>query len=194
MVSLSDEKREKVNKLIDAMQTNLVELYDIMNEIRSHLQGIPLPEGENSPIFSEVRSEKGTTTPNSTDTQAESSEPKQSIPNHSATEPSAPSSIESRPEKSPPENKLNEARVSRVLDPIIFELKNAESPAEVVAEYVQSAKDELITPRNPNSKVSQDMNIVLRFLRARGTKPINPDERENILRRIKRWHAYLISK
>ncbi|TFG15257.1 hypothetical protein EU537_01120 [Candidatus Thorarchaeota archaeon] len=193
MFSLSDETRKKVNRLIDAMQSNLVELYDIMNELRSHLGGIPLSDEENSAIFSEVKAKKGTAQPYDPVTKPAASESKQPSSDHAKTESSFSESVESESEKAVGETNLNEARVSRVLDPIAFEVENANSPAEVVAEYVQSAKDELITPQKPNNKVSQDMDIVLKFLRARGTKPINPDERENILRRIKRWHAYLVS-
>jgi len=194
MFSLTDEKREKVSRLIDAMQSNLVELYDIMNELRSHLKNIPLYEGDNSPLFSEVKTKKGTAKPEGPDAEAATAGSKQSFPRLATTESSPSTSVESVSERFIRKNRLNEARVSRVLDPIVFELENANSPAEVVAEYVQSAKDELITPENPNSKVSRDMDIVLKFLRARGAKSINPDERENILRRIKRWHAHLISK
>jgi hypothetical protein len=83
------------------------------------------------------------------------------------------------------------ATVARMLDPIAHELRTGEAPAEVIAEYLQAAKDYLIGPENPNERVSRDMDVVLKFLRARGKKAIRPEERENILKRISRWKANL---
>ena len=38
------------------------------------------------------------------------------------------------------------------------------------------------------------MDIVLNFLKARGKKTIRPDERDNILKRIRRWKAHLVAQ
>jgi hypothetical protein len=42
-------------------------------------------------------------------------------------------------------------------------------------------------------KVARDMDIVLNFLRARGKRSIRSEERDNILNRIRRWKAHLVS-
>jgi hypothetical protein len=81
--------------------------------------------------------------------------------------------------------------VARVLDPIAHEVRTGEASAQVIAEYLQAAKDYLITKENPNEKVANDMEVVDRFLRARGNKGIRPEERDNILRRIRRWSIML---
>ncbi|NWF94666.1 MAG: hypothetical protein HXY34_00830 [Candidatus Thorarchaeota archaeon] len=83
------------------------------------------------------------------------------------------------------------ATAARVLDPIVRELRTGSASAEVLAEFVQEAKDYLIDPHSPNEKVSRDMDIVLKFLRSRGGKPITSDQRDNILKRIQRWKLHL---
>jgi hypothetical protein len=77
------------------------------------------------------------------------------------------------------------------LDPIAHEIRTGEAPAEVIAEYLQAARDYLITKDNPNQKVARDMDVVDKFLRARGKKGIRPEERDNILKRIRRWSIML---
>jgi len=37
------------------------------------------------------------------------------------------------------------------------------------------------------------MDIVLNFLKARGTRGIRNEERDNIQKRIRRWKAHLVS-
>jgi aspartyl/asparaginyl-tRNA synthetase len=81
--------------------------------------------------------------------------------------------------------------VSRVHDPITDELQTVEAPADVIAGYVQAAKDYLMKEESANEKVAHDMDVVLKFLHARGTKGIRPEERDNILKRIKRWKVHL---
>jgi hypothetical protein len=81
--------------------------------------------------------------------------------------------------------------VSRVLDPITDELQTSDAPADVIAGYVQAAKDYLIKEDSGNDKVAHDMEVVLKFLHARGTRGIRPEERDNILKRIKRWKVHL---
>jgi hypothetical protein len=77
------------------------------------------------------------------------------------------------------------------LDPISHEIRTGEAPAEVIAEYLQAARDYLITKDRPNEKVARDMDVVDKFLRARGKKGIRPEERDNILKRIHRWSIML---
>ena len=91
-------------------------------------------------------------------------------------------------------NGENKAKVNRVLDPIALELRTGEAPAEIIYEYLQAAREYLIDDDDGESKkgkVARDMDIVLNFLKARGTRTIRPDERDNILKRIRRWKAHL---
>jgi hypothetical protein len=60
-------------------------------------------------------------------------------------------------------------------------------------EYLQSAREYLIDDDERKQKVARDMDIVLNFLRARGNRSIRPEERDNILKRIRRWKAHLVS-
>ena len=86
------------------------------------------------------------------------------------------------------------AKVNRVLDPIAHELRTGEAPAEIIYEYLQTAREYLIDDEDTESqkgKVARDMDIVLNFLKARGKRTIRPDERDNILKRIRRWKAHL---
>ena len=86
------------------------------------------------------------------------------------------------------------AKVNRVLDPIAHELRTGEAPAEIIYEYLQAAREYLIDDDDSESKkgkVARDMDIVLNFLKARGKRTIRPDERDNILKRIRRWKAHL---
>jgi hypothetical protein len=181
----SNNEADEIHLIIDNMQARLVELFDQLRELRARLDQRTMPTDHEAvlPLFSKVKeSEEPLETTDSpvehtsltaevsdisTKTSADTEPP--------TTEPSAPS----------------EVRVSRFLDPITHELKTGSSPAEVIAEYLQAAKDELITSSTSNDKVERDMDIVLKFLRARGRRGIRDEERDNILRRIKRWQAHL---
>ncbi|MBE0527251.1 MAG: hypothetical protein IH631_09930, partial [Candidatus Thorarchaeota archaeon] len=85
------------------------------------------------------------------------------------------------------------AKVNRVLDPIARELRTGEATADIILEYLQAAKDYLIDDDERKKKVSRDMDIVLNFLQARGKRGIRTEERDNILKRIRRWKAHLVS-
>jgi hypothetical protein len=86
---------------------------------------------------------------------------------------------------------LGTASMSRLLDPIAHELKTGHASADVIAEYLKTARDDLTAKGSLDDRVARDMDVVLRFLRARGAKEIRPEERENILKRIDRWKTYL---
>jgi hypothetical protein len=86
---------------------------------------------------------------------------------------------------------LGTASASRLLDPIAHELKTGHSTADVIAEYVKTARDDLTAKGSLDDRVARDMEVVLRFLRARGKKEIRSEERANILKRIDRWKTYL---
>jgi hypothetical protein len=85
------------------------------------------------------------------------------------------------------------AKVSRVLDPIARELRTGEATADIILEYLETAKDYLIDDDERKEKVARDMDIVLNFLKARGQRGIRNEERDNILKRIRRWKAHLVS-
>ena len=171
---------DEIQKLIDDMQARLVELFDQFRELRMRLG--QKPPTLNPSFSSEVRF------------------PREHIPveetSHAEASPIKEKEIDtssSKPKKHEiPDSKTTvDVRVSRLLDPINHELSTGSSPAEVIAEYLQAAKDELIPKEAQNEKVARDIDIVLKFLRARGRRSIRPEERDNILRRIKRWKAHL---
>jgi len=162
------------------MQSRLVELFDQFRELRIRLGQKPIRFPVSETPFSSARveasaKEDGAKSEITSERSIEDAkEPDEKVPPETVTEPSH-----------------IDVRVSRLLDPISHELNTGNSPAEVIAEYLQSAKDELIDKEAQNDKVARDMDIVLKFLRARGRRSIRSEERDNILRRIKRWKAHL---
>jgi len=180
---------DEIHQIIDNMQARLVELFDQLRELRTRLDQrvIPVENGSVLPLFSKVN--ESTVTPVSAPTPVpEKKASKKETPILPDTVNDTAEIISPSTAETPPPS---DVRVSRLLDPITHELRTGDSPAEVIAEYLQSAKNELITTTSPNEKVSRDMDIVLKFLRARGRRGIRPEERDNILRRIKRWQAHL---
>ncbi len=171
---LSDKNLEQIKKLIDSMQSGLVELFDQLHELRRQLDLAgesfeSTPSLSPAPIFS-----KSPAVIEETDTDVSS------------------------PVTGPPPDELvvtsiENENIARVLDPITQELLTGEAPAEVIAEYLEAAKDYLIQEHSANEKVVRDIDVVLKFLRARGKKGIRPEERDNILERIRRWKAHLSS-
>ena len=171
------------------MQSSLVELFDQLRELRGRLNLVSDTTSESSPsilpLFSEVK------TPNSDVLESVPTLPKENEkPNPSTTESDSSTDTE-MPEE--PETGSS-AKVNRVLDPIAHELRTGEAPAEIIYEYLQAAREYLIDDDDSESKkgkVARDMDIVLNFLKARGKRTIRPDERDNILKRIRRWKAHL---
>ena len=166
---MSDKNLEQIKKLIDSMQSALVELFDQLHELRRQLDLAgenfeSSPSLPSAPIFSEV-----------SDTTKETD----AIAVSPAT---SDESIDLPP--------INE-NVERVLDPIMQELQTGEAHAEVIAEYLEAAKDYLIQEHSANEKVVRDIDVVLKFLHARGKKGLRPEERDNILERIRRWKVHL---
>jgi hypothetical protein len=168
---LSDKNLEQIKKLIDGMQSGLVELFDQLHELRRQLD----LAGENfestpslspAPIFTKA-------SPATEETASSISSSATSSPTEATTAP------------------LTNENVSRVLDPITIELQTGEAHAEVIAEYLDAAKEYLLQEHSVNEKVVHDMDVVLKFLRARGKKGIRPEERDNILERIRRWKVHL---
>jgi len=205
---LNDDELNHVRQLIDSMQSGLVELFDQLRELREHLHLLSeLPLGISSSVvslFSEVK--QTATKPENgaeldTDEQLEkkalNDEGLISHPSPQLTPPSEDmTAIESDSSESVTDSvdvSALSAKVSRVLDPITQELRTAEATADIIMEYLQSAREYLIDNDERKQKVARDMDIVLNFLRARGNRSIRPEERDNILKRIRRWKAHLVS-
>lgn len=169
------------------MQSGLVELFDQLRELRSRLNLVSDTASETSPsilpLFSEVKMPIS---------EPIDSEPNSSLKDNEIITPTTES--EASIDMTIPEDSEtgNNAKVNRVLDPIAHELRTGEAPAEIIYEYLQAAREYLIDDdENQKGKVARDMDIVLNFLKARGTKSIRPDERDNMLKRIRRWKAHL---
>jgi hypothetical protein len=187
-LQLPNEDLNEIKQLIDSMQSGLVELFDQLRELRNRLNIVSDTASEASPsilpLFSEVK-----------------------LPTSDAPDPSPTSSTENKETNLPAagnEEPLdmmpdedsdagNNAKVNRVLDPIAHELRTGEAPAEIIYEYLQAAREYLIDDEEESQKgkVARDMDIVLNFLKARGKRTIRPDERDNILKRIRRWKSHL---
>ncbi|MFW9767646.1 MAG: hypothetical protein ACFFF9_01915 [Candidatus Thorarchaeota archaeon] len=190
---MSDDELNDIRQLIDSMQSGLVELFDQLRDLRTRLNLVSENASETVstpailPLFSEVKSSSSDTVE---DEVLEGSE----LPTEKE-EPAPPVIIDEPPievEESDAEQSASSARVNRVLDPISHELRTGEAPADIIYEYLQSAREYLIDEASEKGKVARDMDIVLNFLKARGKKAIRPDERDNILKRIRRWKAHLV--
>jgi len=171
------------------MQSGLVELFDQLRDLRSRLNIVSDTTSETSPsilpLFSEVKSPETESLEAAPEPPIEDKEH-----NTSTTESETPIDM-AMPEDT--DNRAS-AKVNRVLDPIAHELRTGEAPAEIIYEYLQAAREYLIDDDDNESqkgKVARDMDIVLNFLKARGKRTIRSDERDNILKRIRRWKAHL---
>lgn len=191
---MPDETPEELRKLIDNMQAGLVELFNQLHELRRRLNIIEKNNEKEAgpsivPIFAEVSKkveQHDSTSDTSRDHSISDGDWITTVGQSEETE-SLESSLEDSELASTPETKI-----ARVLDPILHELRTGESPAEVLAEYVQAAKDYLLPDPSTNQKVAHDMDVVLKFLRTRGKKSIRSDERDNILKRISQWKKHLV--
>ena len=205
---MKDKELNEIRQLIDMMQSNLVELFTQLKDLRERLQIATGLSSESSPsilpLFSEVKS-KDEISENSQSTDVGDSLPDESpvelnetdVSTNPSSEPDlqdieeTPSSEEQETESI--DSSTTSARVSRVLDPIAHELRTGEATADIILEYLQAAKDYLIDEDARKKKVGRDMDIVLNFLKARGKRGIRTEERDNILKRIRRWKAHLVS-
>ncbi|MFW9792860.1 MAG: hypothetical protein ACFFEE_01055 [Candidatus Thorarchaeota archaeon] len=195
---MSDDELNDIRKLIDSMQSGLVELFDQLRELRTRLNLMPEISSETLstpailPLFSEVKTpSQDVLDSDEKDTSGTSQEP---TVNQDEPVPPTVSEESSNIEEIEIEQTTSNAKLNRVLDPISHELRTGEAPAEIIYEYLQSAREYLIDPESEKGKVARDMDIVLNFLKARGKKSIRPDERDNILKRIRRWKAHLIAQ
>lgn len=194
----------EIRQLIDMMQSNLVELFAQLRDLREKLQiTTEFPEESSPsiiPLFSEIK-------PKDEPAGSTQSEIVKDEPSIKSNDTNAPVNL--HPGSGSPKNEdvsskeesVTEsldtstagARVNRVLDPIAHELRTGEATADIILEYLQAAKDYLIDEDGRKKKVGRDMDIVLNFLKARGKRSIRTEERDNILKRIRRWKAHLVS-
>jgi hypothetical protein len=202
---LNDDDTTDIRQLIDSMQSGLVELFDQLRELRERLNLLPgLPTGTSPSVmslFSEVKQSVDKSGSIITSESIESSKKEENNdgllehPQDSRTDSFSEADTDAPTESitaSLDTSSMN-AKVSRVLDPIVRELKTGEATADIILEYLQAAKDYLIDDDERKKKVARDMDIVLNFLKARGKRGIRTEERDNILKRIRRWKAHLAS-
>jgi len=197
-MSLKDDELNDIRQLIDHMQSGLVELFDQLRELRERLNLVTELPSDLSPsivpLFSRIKQDD------------------ESIETPLPADPISEDLTESIPSEEPPlhndviEDKENSssitddsdsssanAKVSRVLDPIARELRTGEATADIILEYLETAKEYLIDDDERKKKVASDIDVVLNFLKARGQRGIRTEERDNILKRIRRWKAHLVS-
>lgn len=205
---MNDDEMNDVRLLIDLMQSQLVELFDQLRELRERLNLLSESSTDSDssilPLFAEVK--KTSRKPESSadlEIDASSEEPITNNedlgipPNDHSTPP--PEDFDVSPVDSSDsasdriDSTATSAKVGRVLDPIVRELRTGEATADIIMEYLQSAKEYLIDDDERKKKVARDMDIVLNFLKARGKRGIRSEERDNILKRIRRWKAHLVS-
>ena len=187
---VSEKSSDDIGKLIDHIQSGLVELFDQLRELRRLLELSAegtLDSSVDMAGTSETLSDSEKPAPDWSSAQ-KGDRPQPSGPESVGK----PSTVVSADSTSSGEHATDmSATLSRLLDPIAYELRTDNASAEVIAEYVQAAKDRLITKERPNEKVAKDIDVVLRFLKARGKRSIKPEERDNILTRINRWKLHL---
>ncbi len=190
---MSPRKEEEIKKLIDHMQSGLVELFDQFRELRRLLDVPDSSESapvEEAPVPTALFS-------GASDRRTSSSIGGFSSPTSTSDESDyATVESEAAPVSSTSSSELEwdvdfSSVVETVLDDFAGRVQAGEVIAKDLATYLESAKTQLITKEHPNDRVERDMNIVLQFLKKRGTKGIRPEERDNILKRIQRWKAHL---
>ncbi len=196
---MNDDELNDIRQLIDHMQSGLVELFDQLRELRERLHlvtGLPADMPPSIvPLFSEVKPLNDTVELEPSSDSIKEDSPTPDTNSHS--EPTLQEITDTTDETSPitdsSDSSSSNAKVSRVLDPIALELRTGEATADIILEYLQAAKEYLIDDDEKKKKVARDMDIVLNFLKARGKRAIRTEERDNILKRIRRWKAHLVS-
>ncbi len=196
-MSLNDDELDDIRQLIDHMQSGLVELFNQLRELRERLHLVTgLPEDSTPsimPLFSEVKPAQDHKDELLTPSEPLADEDPEPVTPEPQLKDTADTNNETLNLSDPEESSSTNAKVNRVLDPIARELRTGEATADIILEYLQSAKEYLIDDDERKKKVSRDMDIVLNFLKARGERGIRNEERDNILKRIRRWKAHLIS-
>jgi len=197
---LNDDELNDIRQLVDLMQSGLVELFDQLRELRERLNlATELPSNLSPsivPLFSKVKQPVDSvetelpSDPISEDVIDTTPSEEPLIPDDVADEEENTSSMT---ETDSSDSSSSNAKVNRVLDPIAHELRTGEATADIILEYLETAKDYLIDDDERKKKVARDMDIVVNFLKARGQRGIRTEERDNILKRIRRWKAHLVS-
>jgi hypothetical protein len=202
---LNDDDAADIRQLIDSMQSGLVELFDQLRELRERLSLLSgLSTGASPSVMSLFSEVKQSTDKSDSTIKSESFESSNNEENNDVlfehSQESTSDSLSEADMNAPTESITDSidpssvnAKVSRVLDPIVRELQTGEATADIVLEYLQAAKDYLIDDDDRKKKVARDMDIVLNFLKARGKRGIRTEERDNILKRTRRWKAHLVS-
>lgn len=187
------------------MQSGLVELFDQLRELRERLNLTSNLSDDKSPsinpLFSEIvkatSKSESITEPDTSDTSIISRISDEDTKENPTSSPGsmAQDAFPTQDDELPPSGDTTAAtaKVARVLDPIARELRTGEASADIILEYLQAAKDYLIDDDERKKIVAGDMDIVLNFLKARGKRAIRKEERDNILKRIRRWKAHLVS-
>ncbi|MHA1770942.1 MAG: hypothetical protein ACTSYL_05935 [Candidatus Thorarchaeota archaeon] len=185
---MTHRKNEEIKRLIDYMQSGLVELFDQFRELRRLLDMPSDTESATSgesvtsgPLFSGVGS-KESSPPSS------KAVPSSSTPETKSTRPSDPEHISPSPFSA---SEDFSSKVETTLAAFADKVQSSDVPAEELATHLETVKELLVTKERPNERVERDMNIVLRFLQKRGMRGIRPEERDNILKRIHGWKAHL---
>ncbi len=195
--SLNDDELNDIRQLIDHMQSSLVELFDQLRELRERLHlvtGLPVDMPPSIvPLFSEIKPLNDTVELEPTSDSIEENNPNPDSPSSSTQEITDTTDEEESINTDSSDSSSSNAKVSRVLDPIALELRTGEATADIILEYLQAAKEYLIDDDEKKEKVARDIDIVLNFLKARGKRSIRTEERDNILKRIRRWKAHLVS-
>ncbi len=197
---MNDDELNDIRQLVDLMQSGLVELFDQLRELRERLNlATELPSDLSPsivPLFSKV---KQAIDPVETELPSDPIS-EDAIDTTPPEEPLIPDDVvdeeentSSMTETDSSDSSSSNAKVNRVLDPIAHELRTGEATADIILEYLETAKDYLIDDDERKKKVARDMDIVVNFLKARGQRGIRTEERDNILKRIRRWKAHLVS-
>ena len=199
---MNEDELNNVRQLIESMQSGLVELFDQLRELRERLNLTSNLSDDKSPsinpLFSEIvkatSKSESITEPDTSIISRISDEDTKENPISSPSS-MAQDAFPTQDDELPPSGDITAvtAKVARVLDPIARELRTGEASADIILEYLQAAKDYLIDDDERKKIVAGDMDIVLNFLRARGKRAIRKEERDNILKRIRRWKAHLVS-
>ncbi len=196
---MNNDELNDIRQLIDHMQSGLVELFDQLRELRERLHlvtGLPADMPPSIvPLFSEVKPLNDTVElePSSDSIKEDSPNPDTNSQSETNLQEITDTTNEESPITDSSDSSSSNAKVSRVLDPIALELRTGEATADILLEYLQAAKEYLIDDDEKKKKVAHDMDIVLNFLKARGKRAIRTEERDNILKRIRRWKAHLAS-
>ena len=172
------EKDTDIDRIIDQIQTGLVELFDLFKELRRQLRQASVEAGRGVRAREDYPTHQHGNVPNEGGGRAHG----QGLMSRVDNRPQARMSAVSR-----------KGLVTRVLDDFAQQVETVDAIGSDLAQSLERVRATVITPEYPNEGVARDMDVVLRFLRARGPRGIRPQERSNILKRIQRWKMHLLA-